>query len=200
MHIFASYWANLCRYLWQWHLNNWDTCLCCFWHHSSHGKVCNLFIFRHEIQLLDEVYVILTLHCKREVVENGRVQSFIHLLKRWTDCLENERKIPPTAEQEWRKMAPSGKVASTRHNPTPTPCYLYYIQGRFCFRILQQEIQLRFANRYSDQVGHACHINFLQSLITNFYHYWYKKCWVGSSSSPMGWGGVVGPYISHRLI
>ena len=113
------------------------------------------------------------------------------LLRRWTDCLENKRKIPPTAEQEWRKMAPSGKVASTRHNPTPTPCY--YIQGRFCFRILHQEIQLWFANRYSDQVGHACHINFLKSLITNFYHYWYKKCWVGSSSSPMGWGGDGGP-------
>ena len=104
----------------------------------------------------------------------------------------------------WTRMEENGTIwqgSMYKAQPYPTPCY--YIQGRFCLRILHQEIQLWFANRYSDQVGHACHINFLQSLITNFYHYWYKKCWVGSSSSPIGWsgdgGGLYQPSVNLKL-
>ena len=131
MHIFSSYWANLWRYLWQWHLNNWDTCLCCFWHHSSHGKVCNLFIFRHEIQPLDEAYVILALQARGCWKWQGSIldpssKTMDRLSGKWEEDSTNC----------WTRMEENGTIwQGIKHNPTPTvqatPCY--YIRGDSAF-------------------------------------------------------------------
>ena len=134
-------------------------------------------------------YVILTLQCRARGCWKWQ-GSILYPSSKTMDRLSGKWEEDSTniAEQEWRKMAPSGKVASTRHNPHPLHHVIIYRGDSafgYCTKKFSSDLQ---TDNLTKWVMHAilisCSLWLLIFTIIDT-----RSVGVGSSSSLMGWGG-----------